>query len=259
MPETPADDLFRKTFSLESKRALVTGASSGIGAHLAGTLARAGAEVVLAARRAERLEAECARLAAVGARARPLVMDVADAGSVEAAFASLDAPLDILVHASGIAVAKAAAETSEDEWDAVLDTNLKGAFLVARAAVPLMRPAGGSIITIASILGTGVLKRVAAYAASKAGLVQLTRALALEHAREGIRVNAIAPGYIETDINRDFFATDAGARMIGKIPLGRLGQVEDLDGALLMLAGPAGRFVTGTVVTVDGGHLLAMG
>lgn len=256
------DALLRENFSLQGRVALVTGASSGIGAHLARTLARAGAEVILTARRLDRLAAVREAIAAEGGTAHVAAMDVTAADGIASVFAEVGerhGRLDILLNNSGVAVTARAATMAEADWDQVLDTNLKGAFLVSQAAVPLLRAAEGTIVNIASILGLGVLKGVSAYAASKAGLIQLTRAMSLELARDGVRVNAIAPGYIATEINGDFFETDAGKRVIAQIPLRRLGDTRDLDGALLLLAGPAGRFMTGSTIVVDGGHSLAMG
>jgi len=247
---------------LAGRPALVTGASGGLGAHFARTLARHGAPVVLAARRLDRLEALAESIAADGGTAVPVAMDVTDSGSVSAACATAEAAVGtvrIVVNNSGIALAGAALETSEDAWDSVLDTNLKGAFLVARELARRMAGAGGggSIINIASILGYRVAPGVASYAASKAGLRHLTGALALELARHGIRVNAIAPGYIATDMNREFFHTDPGKAMIKRIPQRRLGRPEDLDGVLLLLASDASAYMTGTTVVVDGGHLFS--
>jgi NAD(P)-dependent dehydrogenase (short-subunit alcohol dehydrogenase family) len=245
-------------FDLSGKSALITGASGGLGLHFANVLARQGAVVTLAARRAEALEAGRSEIVAAGGRADVLALDVADAGSVAAAFAGLR-PFDIVVNNAGISGAGRAMDLSERDWDAVMDVNLKGAFLVAQAAARAMKEGGrgGSIVNIASIAGLRVAGDLSAYAASKAGLIQLTKALALEWARFGIRVNALCPGYIETDINRDFFATAAGEAMVKRIPQRRLGRPEDLDGALLLLASDAGRYMTGSVIAVDGGHLLS--
>lgn len=242
---------------LSGKRALVTGASSGLGLHFAGLLARHGAEVTLAARRQAALDLACNDIAAGGGRAAGLLLDVADAASVKRALAG--SAFDILVNNAGISGVGPAAELSEADWDAVLDTNLKGIFLVAQAVARGMRESGrgGAIVNIASILGHRVAGGVSAYAASKAGVIQLTKALALEWARDGIRVNALCPGYIETDINREFFATEAGGNLIRRIPQRRLGQPEELDGALLLLASAAGSYITGTTIAVDGGHLVS--
>jgi NAD(P)-dependent dehydrogenase (short-subunit alcohol dehydrogenase family) len=244
------------TIDLAGHRALVTGASSGLGAHFARVLASAGASVIAAGRRADALAKTCAAIREAGGEAEPIVMDVTDARSVTAAFGACGA-FDILVNNAGVATHQPFVELSEADWDAVLDPNLKGAFLVARAAAQQMRGRGGAIVNIASILGERVAGQVAAYAASKAGLIQLTRAMALELARDNIRVNALCPGYIETDLNRVFFASEAGQAMRKRIPQQRLGQLADLDGALLLLCSPAGAFITGASLAVDGGHLVS--
>lgn len=242
---------------LSGKKALVTGASGGLGLHFAELLARHGVAVTLAARRLPALEAAVAAIHAAGGSADGLALDVADSASVATALAGRR--FDILVNNAGISGAGPAAELSEIAWDAVLDTNLKGVFLVAQAVARSMREsgAGGSIVNIASILGHRVAGGVSAYAASKAGVIQLTKALALEWARDGIRVNALCPGYIETDINRDFFLSDAGQNLIRRIPQRRLGRPEELDGALLLLASAAGSYITGATIEVDGGHLVS--
>ena len=243
---------------LAGKTALVTGASGGLGLHFARVLAGQGVAVTLAARRRGALDAAVAEIAASGGAARAVEMDVADAGSVSAALGGGEA-FDIVVNNAGISGAAAALDLTEADWDGVIDTNLKGAFLVAQAAARRMKQEGrgGAIVNIASILGHRVAGSVAAYAASKAGLVQLTRALALEWARHGIRVNALCPGYVETELNRDFFAGEAGQALVRRIPQRRLGQPEDLDGALLLLASDAGRYITGASLAVDGGHLVS--
>ncbi|MCO5159084.1 MAG: glucose 1-dehydrogenase [Aquamicrobium sp.] len=247
------------TGTLNGKTALVTGASSGLGRHFAGVLAGQGARVVLAARRPAALEAARAEIAAAGGTASTVALDVTDPASVEAAFAEIGAAPDIVVNNAGISDNQPALEMDAAMWDRVVDTNLKGAFLVAQAGARALRDAGkgGSIVNIASILGHRVAGNVSAYAASKAGLVQLTKALALEWARHGIRVNALCPGYIETDLNRDFFASDAGKALIRRIPQRRLGQPAELDGALLLLASDAGSYITGTALVADGGHLVS--
>lgn len=244
------------SFDLSGKRALVTGASGGLGLHFAETLAANGAEVTLAARRVEALEAGRAAIEQAGGKAETAALDVSRAASIDAFFAGRPA-YDIVVNNAGVGNPQRALEMSESEWDAILDVNLKGAFLVARDAARAMKAAeqGGSIINIASILSFRVGGDISAYAASKAGLLQLTKALALEWARHDIRVNALCPGYIETDINREFFQTPPGQALIKRIPQRRLGQQEDLDGALLLLASDASRFMTGGSIVVDGGHL----
>lgn len=248
--------------SLQDRVAIVTGASSGLGAHFARMLAAQGARVVLAARRVEALEAQKAEIEAAGGRADTIGLDVCDESSVASGFAKLDAAglhVDIVVNNAGISEAVPALSMSVQNWDRVLDTNLKGVFLVAQAAARRMQAdgRGGSIVNVASILGHRVAGNLASYAASKAGVVRLTEALALEWARFGIRVNSLCPGYIETDLNREFFASDAGKALIRRIPQRRLGAPSDLDGALLLLASDAGRYMTGSSITVDGGHLVS--
>ena len=215
-------------FSLEGQTALVTGASGGLGRHFAEVLARAGATVVLAARRTDRLAEAVLELEALGHCAKAVVMDVTDAASVAAAFARAeadDAPVSILINNSGIVVSASSLDLAEEDWDRVLDTNLKGAWLVSRAFARNAKAARreGAIVNVASILGFRVAGHVSAYAVSKAGLVQLTCAMGLELARFGIRVNALAPGYIATDLNRAFFESEAGKAMIARIPQRRLG------------------------------------
>lgn len=245
---------------LDGKVALVTGASGGLGRHFADVLACAGATVVLAARRVEKLEQAAA---ALGPKAHAVALDVADAASVargfEAAEAAAGGPVTVVVNNAGIADTRAALDVTPEDWDRVLDTNLTGAFLVAQAAARRMKAAGsgGSIVNIASIAGLRPAGAVAAYCASKAGLVHLTKALALEWARHGIRVNALCPGYIETDINAEFFATEAGQALVRRIPQRRLGKPEELDAPLLLLASDASPYLTGSVLAVDGGHLVS--
>lgn len=246
---------------LDGRRALVTGASSGLGQHFADTLARSGAEVVLAARRTDRIEAEVARLRAAGLKAHCVAMDVTSAESVRQALAEAESlsggVVDILVNNAGVSGNSFFLNLEEEEWDAVVDTNLKGPYLVAREMAKRLVAAKqpGSIINIASILGFRVAAVLAPYCASKAGVIHLTKAMALELARYGIRVNAIAPGYIETEINAGYFDTEPGQKMVARIPMRRLGEKSDLDGPLLLLASEAGRYMTGSVIEVDGGHL----
>jgi NAD(P)-dependent dehydrogenase (short-subunit alcohol dehydrogenase family) len=246
------------TFDLSGKVALVTGASGGLGLHFARTLAAAGARVALAARRKEQLEANVATIGSEHAIA--VAVDVTDPESVGRGMAEIAqrfGPATIVVNNSGVTATRAALDLDPEEWDRIMDTNLKGAWLVARAAARQLIDAklAGSIINVASILGFRVAGHVAPYAASKAALVQLTRALALEWVRYRIRVNAIAPGYIETDLNREFFGSDPGKALIARIPQRRLGRLEDLDGPLLLLAADASAYMTGSAIVVDGGHL----
>jgi NAD(P)-dependent dehydrogenase (short-subunit alcohol dehydrogenase family) len=250
-------------FGLSGRLALVTGASSGLGRHFAATLGRAGATVAVAARRVEQLKDVAAAIEAAGGRALAVAIDVTDAASVRAAFDAIEAaqqrPVDLIVNNAGIAVSRPLLEQTEDDWDKVVDTNLKGAWLVAqegaRRLVYARRP--GAIVNIASITGERVAGGVAPYCASKSGLLHLTRAMALELARHGIRVNALAPGYVQTELNHDFLASEAGQRLMARIPQRRFGQAADLDGPLLLLASDAGAYITGSVLAADGGHLVS--
>jgi NAD(P)-dependent dehydrogenase (short-subunit alcohol dehydrogenase family) len=244
-------------FSLAGSTALVTGASGALGAHFARVLHAAGANLVLAARRVEALEALAAEL---GPRARPVPLDVTDAAAVGRAFdaaeAAFGAPCDVIVNNAGIAVTRPVLQQTEADWDSVLDVNLRGCFLVATEGARRLVAArrGGAIVNIASIGALRILQGVAGYTASKAGLVQLTKQMAVELARHDIRVNALCPGYVETPINRDFFASEAGQAVVRRVPQRRLGQPADLSGALLLLASPAGSHMTGAALVVDGGH-----
>jgi NAD(P)-dependent dehydrogenase (short-subunit alcohol dehydrogenase family) len=247
-------------FSVQGKVALVTGASSGFGEHFARVLAREGAKVGLAARRVDALKTVAAEIQKAGGTAAVASLDVADSTSITAAVQSIEQALgriDILVNNSGTSVSKPLLEQTEQDFDSVVDVNLKGAFLMATEVARRMRAdgRGGSIINIESILSFRQTGQVAPYAASKAGLTQLTRSMALELARYNIRVNGIAPGYFATEINSAFFSTEAGAAMIKRMPQRRLGNLEDLDGPLLLLASDASRYMSGTTIVVDGAHL----
>jgi NAD(P)-dependent dehydrogenase (short-subunit alcohol dehydrogenase family) len=237
-------------FSLAGRTALVTGASGALGAHFARVLADAGAAVVLAARRPDAV-----RDAAAALGGRAVALDVTDEASVKRAFDEAGAP-DVVVNNAGIARTRPVLDQDAADWDAVANVDLRGAFLVAAEAGRRLVAAGrgGAIVNVASIVGLRAMPGLAAYAAAKAGLLHLTRQMAVELARHRIRVNALAPGYIETDMNRDFFGTEAGQAMIRRIPQRRLGRVDDLTGPLLLLASDAGAGMTGAVVTVDGGH-----
>lgn len=243
---------------LTGRCALVTGASSGLGAHFATVLARAGAETILAARRTEALTGVMESICAAGAICSIAQMDVADPASI-AALAPVLSQVDILVNNAGIAREAPALEQTEADWDAVMDTNLRGLFLLAQAAARAMRThgRGGSIINIASILGMRQSNHVLPYAVSKAGVIQLTKVLALELARYSIRVNAIAPGYFDTEINSGMWATESGKAMLRRIPQRRIGRLQDLDGPLLLLASDSSAYMTGSVLTVDGGHMVS--
>jgi len=247
---------------LAGKTALITGASGGLGKHFASVLVANGVRVALAARRKAQLEQVAAELGGGDRQLVPIELDVTQAASVTGAIEATVRALggvDILINNSGVSSNAPVLEQTEADWDRVLDTNLKGAFLMATEAARLARSTGRplSIINIASILGFRQASHITPYAASKAALVQLTKQLALELARYQVRVNAIAPGYVLTDINREFFETEQGAQMIKRIPQRRLGSFQDLDGPLLLLASDASRYMTGTVLAVDGGHLVS--
>lgn len=242
---------------LNGKTALITGASSGLGAYFAQLLARAGAEVVLLARREAELMAVAQGIIANGGLCSTAILDVADAKNIDR-LVGLDR-VDVLVNNAGIVGEAAALDLTEQDWDRVIDTNLKGMFLMAQAVGRAMRARGrgGSIINIASILGLRQAGGVLPYAVSKAGAIQLTKTLALELARFNIRVNALAPGYLCTELNNSFWENDVGKSMIRRIPQRRLGQLTELDGPLLLLASDASTYMTGSVLVVDGGHLVA--
>jgi len=251
-------------FSLAGKTALVTGASSGFGRHFARLLAEAGAKVALAARRVDALERVAADIKATGGEAAVLAMDVTDRASVERGVAGAEAalgPITILVNNAGIPSGAFFTKTTEEEWRSVMSVNLDGVFRVGQEAARRMAAnrTGGSIINIASLLGLGVIKGLSTYSATKAAVISLTKSMALELARDRIRVNALAPGYFATEFNDAYLASEAGKRMMARVPMARAGAVHELDGPLLLLASDAGAFMTGSVVTVDGGHLLTMG
>ncbi|MET0544964.1 MAG: glucose 1-dehydrogenase [Caulobacterales bacterium] len=243
---------------LSNKRALITGASSGLGKHFARVLAKAGAHVVLAARRLPILEKSVKEIEADGGKASCVTLDVTDPDSISAAIAAAG-PIDILINNAGVTDTKALLSRSAEDFDAILNANLRGAYLVALEAAKAMQTCGasGSIINVASILGLRQGGGVTPYAISKAGVIQMTKQFALELARFNIRVNALAPGYIATELNEDFFETDAGAALIKRIPQRRLGSLSDLDGPLLLLASNASAYITGSIIEVDGGHLVS--
>ncbi|GAA5132948.1 SDR family NAD(P)-dependent oxidoreductase [Alloalcanivorax gelatiniphagus] len=243
-------------FDITGKRVLITGASSGFGAHFARVLAENGADLVLAARRVDKLQETAEAVRAQGRDALVLPMDVSDPASVEAAFADMPA-LDVVVNNAGISREGALDTLDEADWNAVIDTNLNGVWAVSKFAIQQWRRDGrpGNIINIASILGLRVGALLAPYTASKAAVVQLTKSIALDYARHGIRCNAICPGYVETDINRDFFQGPHGEKLIKRIPFRRLGQIDELVGPLLLLASDASSYISGAAIPVDGAHL----
>ncbi|MBO6827828.1 MAG: SDR family NAD(P)-dependent oxidoreductase, partial [Sneathiella sp.] len=243
---------------LEGKHALVTGASSGLGWQFALTLARAGAKVSLAARSVDKLEALAKEIEAFDGRALPVRMDVTDINSIQEGVAAAETelgPVDILVNNSGVSALSPSERISEEDFDFVMDTNAKGAFFVAQAVGQSMikHGKGGKIVNIASVASQRVLKQNIAYCMSKAAVKHMTQALADEWGRYKIQVNCINPGYIVTGINRDYWETDAGKKLISRLPGRRVGYPSHLDGTLLLLAGPGSDFMTGSIIEVDDG------
>jgi NAD(P)-dependent dehydrogenase (short-subunit alcohol dehydrogenase family) len=251
------------SFAIQGRVALVTGASSGLGLHFARMLAAAGAKVALVARRADRVAAEAEALRAAGHAAAHWRMDVTDGDSVAAALDAVAATfgeIDILVNNAGITVTRRFLDLDFADWQAVIDTNLNGVARVGQAVAKRMaaRGQGGAIVNIASILGERPAAQVAPYAAAKAAVISLTGTMAIELARHGIRVNALAPGYVETELNAAFLAGPGGQALVKRVPMRRFCKPEDLDGPLLLLVSDAGRFVTGATLPVDGGHVLSL-
>jgi NAD(P)-dependent dehydrogenase (short-subunit alcohol dehydrogenase family) len=250
-------------FDLTGKAALVTGASSGLGVRFAEVLAQNGAAVTLVARRADRLAATKAQIEASGGRAVAIEADVRDRMATQRAFDTAEkafGTVNILVNNAGVGHAGRAVELAEDEWRRLISTNLDAVFFWAQEAARRMLAArkGGAIVNIASVLGLSAVSKMIAYATAKAGVIQLTKALALELAIRDIRVNAIAPGWIVTDPTRDYLLSEQGAALKRKIPMGRFGEERDLDGALLLLVSDAGRYVTGATIVADGGLVAAL-
>ena len=247
-----------RIFDLTGKVALITGASSGLGRHFSKTLSEAGATVILSARRVGNLMELQNELKG---NSHVYSLDVTSNESVENLFQEIKnecGSADILINNAGVNDTRKFKDLDEESWNFVLETNLNGAFRVAKSFTDLLLEQNkpGSVINIASILGLRVGLNLTSYAAAKAGLVQLTKSMALELARAGIRVNAIAPGYILTEINDDFFKTEEGQNYIKSIPMNRLGLESELDGLLLLLASDASSFMTGSIIPVDGGHLI---
>ena len=254
-------DLFR----LDGKTVAITGASSGFGHHFAGLLAAAGANVVLGARRRDKLEARVAEINALqGGRALATDLDVLDTASLKAFLATAQSAfgrIDVLVNNAGVeAGAKTFAMIDEDDWDHVLNTNLRAAWLLSKLYtehVVATRQGHGNIINIASITAYRTIKGQFPYTVSKAALVKATEVMALEAAKVGIRVNALAPGYILTDVSRVLIESERGPQFMKSIPMRRYGEMDDLDGPMLLLASDASKFMTGSTVVVDGGHICA--
>jgi NAD(P)-dependent dehydrogenase (short-subunit alcohol dehydrogenase family) len=253
-------DNIEAMFRLDGRVALVTGGARGLGRHFALTLARAGADLALSARKRADLDGILADIQALGRRAHGVQLDVTDPASIapaiEEAAAALG-PIRLLINNSGIAKTKPMLESTEADWRDVIDTNLSGAWFVAQAVARRMREGGGTIINIASLLAFRTIAQLPGYMAAKAGLVHLTKGMAMELARHGIRVNALAPGYIETDMNRAVLQSEPAQAMMRRIPQRRFGQLDDLNGPLLFLASDASRYVTGETILVDGGHAVS--
>jgi NAD(P)-dependent dehydrogenase (short-subunit alcohol dehydrogenase family) len=249
-------------FLLEGQVALVTGASSGLGRHFADVLAQAGAKVVLGARRLDRIEQARDEIVEAGGEAMAVALDVTDTASISAALDAAEqvfGTVTLVINNAGITVPKPLLNLDDADWRNVIDTNLNGVAYVTRDAARRMVAAGcgGSIVNIASILAERVQKMLSNYAAAKAGVVQFTKTAALELAEHNIRVNALCPGYVETEMSGGFFDTEEGRALVGRIPQKRLANLADLNGPLLLLASEAGAHMTGASITVDGGHVLA--
>jgi NAD(P)-dependent dehydrogenase (short-subunit alcohol dehydrogenase family) len=251
---------------LSGRVAFVTGASSGLGAQFARTLTKAGAAVVLAGRRVERLKNLRAELEAEGGDAHVVTLDVTDLASIKSAVAHAETEMgtiDILINNSGVSTSQRIVDVSSDDWDYVMNTNLRGAFFVAQEVAKRMLArakgsapgtfTGGRIVNIASMAGLRVLSQIGIYAMSKAGVVHMTRAMALEFGKYGINVNAICPGYIDTEINHHHWSTEHGKKLIEMLPRKRVGQPQDLDTALLMLCAKESHFINGAILQADDG------
>jgi NAD(P)-dependent dehydrogenase (short-subunit alcohol dehydrogenase family) len=259
---TLGDCLMSGLFDVSKETILVTGASQGLGRQFARVLSAHGAAIALTGRQTSKLKSLEEEIKSRGGRAVAVQMDVTDMASIPRALDASEAalgPISVLINNAGIAVEKLAVDQTEADWDAVIGANLKGAYFTATEMARRMiaRKQAGNIVNVASVLGFGVMKFLAPYTISKAGIVQATKVMALELSANNIRVNALAPGYIDTEMNHDFWATPAGEKLTKRIPQRRIGAESDLDGAILLLASQASRYMTGSVVTVDGGFLLS--
>ena len=257
------------SIDLSGRVALVTGASSGLGAQFARTLSRAGAAVVLASRRVEKLKELRAEIEGEGGDAHVVALDVTSRESIQAAVARAETEvgsIDILVNNSGVSTTQRVQDVTEEDYDFVFDTNVKGSFFVAQEVGKRMLArakgaapgsfTGGRIINIASVAGLKVLPQIAVYCMSKAAVVQMTKALAVEWGRFGINVNAICPGYIDTEINHHHWGTEQGQKLVNMLPRKRVGQPKDLDALLVMLASGESGFVNGAIIAADDGFAL---
>jgi len=259
-----ANDFIGDCFDLKDKNVIVTGASSGLGHHFAGVLSRAGAKVVLGARREDKIRTRVEEIRAAGGQAMGLKLDVCDSKSIEAFLEAAEqeyGPIDVVINNAGIEPgAKTYAMIDEEDWDSVMNTNLKSVWLISKAYTERVVKSGrksGNIVNISSITDTRAIKGQFPYAVSKGALTRLTQVMALEAARFGIRVNALAPGYFLTDVSRVLLESEMGPEFIKGIPMRRLGEFPDLDGALLLLSSDASRYMTGSILAVDGGHVCA--
>lgn len=244
--------------NLEGKRVLITGASSGLGEHFASVLAMSGAHIILAARREEKLVNVASNLRKSGGSIETIKLDVADMAQVSRLTRKIG-KVDVLVNNAGMSSSEGSLQISEDEWRRTFEVNLNGTWFMIKGFADqwISSGSGGSIINIASITGLGVSAGSAAYATSKAAIIHLTKNLAHDYSRYGIRVNAIAPGYFETDLNRKFLKSEFARKMQKRIPLRRWGKFEELNGPLLLLASDASSYITGATIVVDGGHTCA--
>jgi NAD(P)-dependent dehydrogenase (short-subunit alcohol dehydrogenase family) len=248
-------------FNLSNKTVLVTGASSGIGKHSALLFAQAGAKIALASRRVSQLQTTVEEIVSLGGQAKAFELDVTKKQSVIQCFDQViewSLPT-IIINNAGVSTTGKLLDHTEEDWDQVMDTNLKGSWLVATEAARQLIAANtpGSIINIASILGERVIGGAAPYVISKAGVIQSTKVMALELARHQIRVNALLPGYVITDLNREFLLSDAGQKILPRIPSRRFNELDDLNGPLLLLASDASKAMSGSTIAVDGGHLVS--
>jgi NAD(P)-dependent dehydrogenase (short-subunit alcohol dehydrogenase family) len=248
--------------SMLDKVVFITGASSGLGAHFARVLSAAGAKVIVGARRVEKLAQLVTDISQTGGSALAVNLDVTDASIVDAAIATGYAefgPIDTLINNAGVASPNRFVNVNESDWQFIMDTNLTGAWRMAQALTKHMmeHQITGSIVNIASILGLRVGFGESSYAVSKAGIVQLTKSMALELANKNIRVNALCPGYFETEMNQDYFSSEQGQAYIKTTPAKRVGQLDELNGPLLLLAGKEGSFINGVALAVDGGHMVS--
>ncbi len=242
--------------SIKNKTILITGASGGLGEYAARMLASYGANIVLGARRLESCESIAQNLIDDGLQAEAYRLDVTNEGSVQEVIMGLPA-LDIVINNAGISLFGATDELSLEDWKQVMDTNINGAWLVARTAIQRWKKHNqpGNIINIASIVGKRVARQLPVYASSKAALIQLTKSIALDFARNEIRCNALCPGYFSTPLNQDYMASEAGKKQIARIPMQRMGRLEELEGPLVLLCSDASSYMTGSTLVVDGGHL----